>query len=97
MKSKSKELAAKTQNAYSAYRYGSQWVNCAELLLTARFSEEEAEEVLRSKIMRWAADGATSQTKHACFMAFAADLALDFLRIKENAAEWVVESKTSKG
>jgi len=91
MNNKAKELEAKTQDAYSASRYGSQWVNCAELLLTARFSEAEAEEVLRSKIMRYSADGATRQTKHAYFMAFAADLAREYVEIKENAVQWVAE------
>lgn len=49
-------LAAKTQDAYSANVYRS-WVSVARLLLSRKFTEREAEAIMRSKWTRWAADG----------------------------------------
>lgn len=52
-----REIAARTEDAYSADRYGSnEWAACAMLLLERGYSEIETEWVLRSKHMRWAAD-----------------------------------------
>ena len=51
-----RDLAVRTADAYSADRYAS-WVACARLLVTVRgYSLREAEAILRSKWMRWAAD-----------------------------------------
>lgn len=52
------DLALITEDAYSYNRYGSiQWTLCAQFLLdTLYLSKKDAEIVLRSKVMRWAAD-----------------------------------------
>ena len=49
------ELARKTCDAYSVFRYRS-WPNVARLLLKQGFTDEQAEIIMRSKWMRWAAD-----------------------------------------
>ena len=53
-------LAERTADAYSFDRYGS-WTACARLLLSRGHSEREAEAILRSKWMRWAADASTAR------------------------------------
>lgn len=50
-----KELAEKTENAYSAGGYTS-WTACARLLAERGFNVFEAEAILRSKITRLARD-----------------------------------------
>lgn len=57
---KAEKLAERTSDAYSADRYLS-WTACAALLLGRGFSEDEAEAILRSKWMRWAADQADGE------------------------------------
>lgn len=86
-----KQLATKTANAYSADRYGKAWVNCAALLLECKFTPEEAEQQLRSKNMRWAADGASQQTQNGFFISFAAMLTRNFSAMKVEAAKWAAE------
>ena len=49
------ELARKTCDAYSVFRYRS-WPNVARLLLKQGFTDDQAETIMRSKWMRWAAD-----------------------------------------
>ncbi len=50
------DLAARSADAYSADRYAD-WFKCADLLVRRRaYSLLEAEAILRSKWMRWAAD-----------------------------------------
>lgn len=50
-------VAQATSDAYSADRYGpKQWAMTAEFLLAEKFTEQQVEELLRSKIPRWAAD-----------------------------------------
>lgn len=50
-------LAERTSDAYSAPRYGpDNWAKCADYLLSLGLSERDAEIILRSKFMRWAAD-----------------------------------------
>lgn len=49
------QLGLKTADAYSCVRWGSEWVKCCDLLLKT-YTPEEAEGILRSKHMRWAAD-----------------------------------------
>ena len=83
-----KQLALKTSDAYSASKYGKQWENCAALLLKAGFSPAEAESQLRSKNMRWAADGAEKQTQLSFFISFAATLAKNHAEMKKEAAVW---------
>jgi hypothetical protein len=52
-----REIATRTEDAYSADRYGrNEWAACAMLLLERGYTEAETEWVLRSKHMRWAAD-----------------------------------------
>ena len=53
-------LAERTEDAYSANRYGS-WQEVARRLLRMGFSEAEAEAVMRSKITRWAADASNAR------------------------------------
>lgn len=51
------EIAERTNDAYSYERYGKkEWTLSAKLLIAEGFTREEAEWVLRSKWMRWAAD-----------------------------------------
>lgn len=50
------KLADKTRDAYSAARYGREWPKVAQLLLERGYTEREAEAIMRSKWMRWAAD-----------------------------------------
>lgn len=49
------EVVARTRDAYSIDRFGS-WLACARLLRDRGYTALEAEVILRSKIMRWAAD-----------------------------------------
>lgn len=51
-------LAAETADAYSAHRYRSWRAVCAALL--ARYTYKQAEEILRSKFTRWAADASAA-------------------------------------
>jgi hypothetical protein len=85
-----KNLANATSDAYSADRYGKQWINCAALLLSAGFSEKQAEQQLRSKNMRWAADGAGIQTQQGFFIAFAAMVAKNCDQMKVEAEKWAI-------
>lgn len=50
-------LAERTSDAYSFDRYSS-WSGVARALLSLGYSEREAEAIMRSKHLRWAADGA---------------------------------------
>jgi hypothetical protein len=55
-----KRVMDKTADAYSMDRYGKrQWRECVRLLLREGFTDVEAEAILRSKWMRWAADSST--------------------------------------
>lgn len=58
-KDEAKALAAKTDNAYSFDRYAT-WSACAAALASMGYTAEEAEAILRSKHMRWAADAASN-------------------------------------
>lgn len=51
-----------TRDAYSYERYGSrEWTRCVKLLIQEwAFTPREAEAILRSKWMRWAADSDTA-------------------------------------
>jgi hypothetical protein len=50
-------LAAATTDAYSHDRYGpTEWLASCALLADRGFTQRQAETVLRSSIMRWAAD-----------------------------------------
>ena len=53
-------LARDTGNAYSTFRYRN-WPAVAEALLDRGLTEQEAEAVLRSKWMRWAADASPAR------------------------------------
>ena len=54
------DLAANTKDAYSFPRYGkAQWLACCALLAGRGYNVQEADAILRSKIMRYAADNAT--------------------------------------
>ena len=86
------QLATKTYNAYSRERYGAQWVKCAALLLKSGFTPAEAEQQLRSKNMRWAANMAKIQTKSGYFASFAAMLEKDAPHMLRQAKEWAVKS-----
>ena len=85
-----KKLAVKTSDAYSADRYGCTcWIKCAALLLANGFTEEEAEAQLRSKNMRWAADGAKRETRSARYDAFAAMLMRNMDAMRAEAKRWI--------
>jgi len=83
-----KKLATATSDAYSADRYGKQWINCAALLLSCGFTEKQAEQQLRSKNMRWAADGARIQTQSGFFISFASMVARNLEQMKNEADKW---------
>jgi len=53
-------LAARTADAYSAKRYAS-WVACATALLGRGYTAQQSQEILRSKITRWAADASSQR------------------------------------
>lgn len=55
IKARAESLAARTDDAYSSHRYRS-WTAVAATLLRLGMTDEEAEEVMRSKYTRWAAD-----------------------------------------
>jgi len=84
-----KQLAKKTSDAFSSSRYGSQWINCAALLLELKFTPEQAEQQLRSKNMRWAADMASTNTQSGYFVSFAAMLARNLDGMKKESQEWL--------
>lgn len=50
-----KDVAEKTQDAYSVDRYTS-WAAVAQLLLDRGYDDKQVEAILRSKWTRWAAD-----------------------------------------
>ena len=57
MSKKPAQIAFETRDAYSASRYGNrEWVNCAAYLQGLGLTDDDVETVLRSKVMRWAAD-----------------------------------------
>ena len=87
--SPAKQLALKTSDAYSAGRYGKkQWENCAALLLKCGFTEAQAEQQLRSKNMRWAADDSDG-TVGDMYLCFAAMLARNCEQMKAEAQRWI--------
>jgi hypothetical protein len=49
-------LAIKTADAYSFNRYKN-WVSLIKFLLKHGYSKRQSKEIVRSKLMRWAADG----------------------------------------
>lgn len=57
-------LAQRTLHAYSADRYRS-WQACVALLLRRGLSERQAEAILLSKWMRWAADNSSKRYGYA--------------------------------
>lgn len=57
---RARALATKTADAHSVPRYAS-WPACAQVLLTRGMTDREAEAVLRSKWMRWAADSSNER------------------------------------
>jgi len=57
---RARALAAKTADAYSVSRYAS-WPACAQVLVTMGLNDLGVEAVLRSKWMRWAADGSSER------------------------------------
>lgn len=50
-----RQLATRTEDAYSADRYAN-WTAVADKLLRAGYDEKQAEAIMRSKWTRWAAD-----------------------------------------
>lgn len=67
------EIEERTKDAYSFPRYAN-WLACVRLLLERGYTEKQTEWILRSKWMRWAADGSTAGYGHvtssdlACFL-----------------------------
>lgn len=57
-------LAERTSDAYSHDRYAS-WKACAAALLRRGYTDQQAEEILRSKFTRWAADRSDAPYGHA--------------------------------
>lgn len=53
-------LAERTSDAYSFDRYAN-WTACAAELLRMGYTEAQAEDILRSKIMRWAGDNSKNR------------------------------------
>lgn len=54
-------LAQETADAYMADSYGeTEWESCCQELLNRGATPEQAETILRSKVMRWADDGAVN-------------------------------------
>ncbi len=57
-------LAARTSDAFSVPRYAS-WKAVALMLLRRGFSPEKTEEIMRSKVTRWAADESNARYGYA--------------------------------
>ncbi len=57
---KAARVAKKSADAYSVNRYRS-WRSCAQFLLEDGWDEKQTEAILRSKVMRWAADQSISE------------------------------------
>ena len=58
-------LAQRTEDAYSFSNYGAQsWRQCIRILAKRGLGEREIEAILRSKWMRWAADGSNKPYGH---------------------------------
>lgn len=53
-------LARKTRDAYSCNRFAD-WSGCVKLLADRGYNENQAEAILRSKHMRWCADGSSKR------------------------------------
>ena len=57
MDANSFKLASSTCDAYSRDSFTSTgWYKCADVLLSSGLSYDESEDILRSKVMRWAGD-----------------------------------------
>lgn len=53
-----KRVAKRTEDAYSFRHYRiREWTRIAQFLLDEEYSVDAVEQILRSKFMRWAADG----------------------------------------
>jgi len=55
-KQRANDLAEKTQDAYSADRWGNSWRALALLLVRRGWDNKTVEAILRSKYTRWASD-----------------------------------------
>lgn len=87
------QLAERTANAYSADRYRS-WKAVAALLLRRGYTMEEAEAIMRSKWMRWAADSMPHEYGRVPALAIAKFLDSDDpTRLKYAVAELVARSR----
>lgn len=60
LKERIQDVATRTNDAFSHDRYGErEWLECTKyLMIDRKLSDRQAEAVLRSKLMRWAADRA---------------------------------------
>lgn len=64
-KTQAEQIAERTKDAYSFRRYSkSGWRESARMLARRRYNEIEIEEILRSKMTRWAGD--FSDKKYRC-------------------------------
>lgn len=87
--SPARELAATTQDAYSYRTYGTKhWLACCEYLLGEGYHPIEADAILRSKLMRFAADGRESARARATV----SDLAMLLTTMRaDELTEWINE------
>jgi hypothetical protein len=81
-------VANRTQDAYSVDRYRS-WLACAKLLHGRGYTEREIETIMRSKIMRWAADWSSKPHGRATAADLASYLDREPLR-QETLDRWVI-------
>lgn len=84
------EVAEQCEDAWSYDRYSS-WKGAAMACLKRGFTAEQTEEILRSKLTRWAADQAADRG-HGYGRATGADLGR-FLDSQENLARDLVEGR----
>ncbi len=55
------KLSMKLSSAYSFNRYRNGWIPCIKMLRKRGYLDSEIEEILRSKITRWAADNSRNR------------------------------------
>lgn len=91
-------VAERCEDAYSFDRYAS-WPAVAKVCLEMGFTEAEAEEILRSKITRWAADSSRKQYPYGKYPAKVVreyilnDIEHRGALVRQEIAQWAKEGR----
>jgi len=59
-----KEFNEELQDAYSTDNYNGNWIPCIKMLRKRGYNDQEVEAIIRSKWIRWAADGSGKRYGH---------------------------------